>query len=216
MGLCVFICFLNLSFGLVFFRVFFDVLVLFYYVFFCFIIIIPYKPVCFLLRDRKGLGLDGKGGGEELGGACNQDYYGGGGPVSIEEENGQMQISCPHTDECAEACQEEALASPKVPGQEAKVRKSEVAWGRREQLFLSILQSTGMFRVSQHPQNAMPVAAHLQSRGQHGRAVVFVFTFLTAQTAEPTSNFYPVSTACDRKQTTNLQLKNIITACHSL
>lgn len=52
-------------------------------------------------------------------------YYGGGGPVSIEEENGQMQIPGPHTDKCAEPCQEEALASPKVPGREAKDRKSE-------------------------------------------------------------------------------------------
>lgn len=34
-----------------------------------FVLIIPYEHVCFLMRDRKGVDLDERRGGEELGGA---------------------------------------------------------------------------------------------------------------------------------------------------
>lgn len=40
----------------------FAFLIVFYF------IIIPYKPVSFLMRKRKGMDPDGKGGGEDLGG----------------------------------------------------------------------------------------------------------------------------------------------------
>lgn len=45
-----------------------DVL-LFVLLYLIYFIITPQKPACFLLRDRKGVDLDGRGGGEELRGA---------------------------------------------------------------------------------------------------------------------------------------------------
>lgn len=80
------------------------------------------------MRDGKGVALDGKGGGEGLGGLKGgkpviRTYDVKGEEVSFNKkgENGQMQqISCPHTTEYPEASQAEALASQKVPGQEAE------------------------------------------------------------------------------------------------
>lgn len=76
-GFCVCLCFLHLAlFPFYLSSLSYSgelVFVLSYYIMLCFIII-PEKPVCFLKGDGKGtVDLDGRGGGEELGGAEGEE-----------------------------------------------------------------------------------------------------------------------------------------------
>lgn len=52
--------------------VFFQLMHLLFFILFYFVII-PYKPICLLMRDRKRVELNRRGGGEKLGGVEGGD-----------------------------------------------------------------------------------------------------------------------------------------------